>query len=176
MASCASRVSGALVLPVSLEFLPGAPGWWALLPCVGSPECWVLLLLGEREAGGLERWEPGCMGASAVFSVLSFIGSAAVGLEERLWHHAYLSGWMVSVPGPTATAAQLPVATGAHVTAAWRLELNTPPALLLLHSLESRGCGYQLHYSPGPTSSVCSSPPTFRCTGMWSSLASSYVW
>ena len=55
MASCASRVSGALVLPVSLEFLPGAPGWWALLPCVGSPECWVLLLLGEREAGGLER-------------------------------------------------------------------------------------------------------------------------
>ena len=54
-----------------------------------------------------------------MFSVLSFIGSAAVGLGERLRHHAYLSGWKVSVPGPTATAAQLPVATGAHITAAW---------------------------------------------------------
>lgn len=93
------------------------------------------------------------MGASAVFSVLSFMGSAAVGLEERLWYHVHLSGWRVSVSGPTANAAQLPVATGAQVTAAWRLELYAPPPLLLLHSLESLGCRYHLHYSPGLTSS-----------------------
>lgn len=79
-------------------------------------------MLGSAAAGREGGWRPGemrasCMGASAVFRVLSFMGSAAVGLEERLWYHVHLSGWMVSVSGPTANAAQLPVATGAHAPA-----------------------------------------------------------
>ena len=76
------------------------------------------------------------MGASAVFSVLSFIGSAAVGLEERLWHHVYLSGWMVSVPGPTAKVTQLPVATG--VSMIGRPESCVPPTLTPQGSLGLR--------------------------------------
>ena len=92
-------------------------------------------------------------GSLCCVQCFKLMGSAAVGLEERLWYHVHLSGWRSSVSGPTSNAAQLPVATGAQVTAVWRLELYAPPPLLLLHSLESLGCRYHLHYSPGPTSS-----------------------
>ena len=154
MASCASRISGALVLPVLLEFLPGA----AHRMVDFSAMCRIFWVLGSAAAGREGGWRPGEMRASMHGSLccvqcFKLMGSAAVGLEERLWYHVHLSGWRSSVSGPTSNAAQLPVATGAQVTAVWRLELYAPPPLLLLHSLESLGCRYHLHYSPGPTSS-----------------------
>ena len=161
----ASGVIGALLL-LSLASLPGALEWWAFLLYMGSPEsqaCW--------------GWEE--LGLNVPLPCLVFLGLWAPplhwgqGVGAGGFHNS--GGWRDRVPGLTATAAQLAMATG--VTVAGRLESCELPPLLLPGSLGlgDKDCRHHLHCSPGSTSSVCSSPPTFRCADVWNSLASQCV-
>lgn len=83
IASCASRVIGALQLLVSVVLLPGALGWWAFPPYAASPEL-------HREQASQEH-----AGTSAMSRVVRFVGSTATGgmsREPELWVPPWLEG------------------------------------------------------------------------------------
>lgn len=92
------------------------------------------------------------------------------------------SGEGDGVPGPAATAAQLPVATDA--TVARRPKSCVLPPLLLLNAmglwaqllrLEGLNRRHLLYSSLSSISPMCSRPPICRCTEMQNSLAFWYV-
>ena len=78
----ASRVIGAMLLVVWLVSLPGAPGWWTVLPCLGFPEAQTFPLQVGVAQVAQEPWP--C-------SVLSDEDSVAVS-EGRGQNHGYLHG------------------------------------------------------------------------------------
>ena len=106
-------------------------GW--LFPSICDPELQALLPWWEGKGGGVVSWGPA--GASTGSGVVRFKGSP-LQMKGAGWGHVCLSGSRDRVPGPTATAAQLPVAAGTAVVR--RPELCAPPPLLLLGSLKLR--------------------------------------
>lgn len=114
-------------------------------------------------------------GASAMSSVVGFVGSTTWGGAVKGWSHGHLSVWRDGAPGPTAAASQSPVSTGATVVG--RLELYalhpTPPPLLGFLGLQTQllwpegwNCRHHVHCAPSSAFSMCSNPPTFRCIQM----------
>ena len=142
----ASSVIRALLLPVSLVLLPGRSEWWALSPCLGSPESQAPPLLGE---GKVEEEGPSHAGASAMSGVVRFAGFAAVG-----------RGMETVVMGASETGgvrSQAPLILLPSCLWVW-------VQLLQSEGWDLRHC---LCFSLASTSSVCSSPPTFKCPDVW---------
>ena len=99
-------------------------------------------------------------GASAVSSVVGFVGSTTWGVV-RDWSHGHLRGWRGGVPGPTAAAAQLPVSTGATVVGRLELYVLPPCHYWVLWGCRLSCCGQRAGIA-GTTSTV---PPVlpFLC-------------
>ena len=106
------------------------------------------------------------MGTSVVFVFVVFVGSATVDLESCL------SSWRERISGPTATASQLPWPQKLMRPGGWNVYLL--PASIRFSAaadsvavVESWVCRHHLCCSLAFISSLCSSPPTFKCTDIW---------
>lgn len=100
IASYASRVIGASLLPRSVVLPPAALGLWALPLCAGCPEL-------QQEQGARIM-----QGTSAMSSVIRLCAPLLQQGAKVLG--TFMAGGM-EVPGPTAAAAWLPVAMGTAV-------------------------------------------------------------
>ena len=100
-------------------------------------------------------------------------------LQAGIWTCRHLHGWRDRIRGPTAAAAQLSVAVstagvGRPQTcdplpcSSW-LFWGDGPSPLQPGVWDGTHCS---HCPLSPTSSIYFSPPTFRCTDVWDSLAS----
>ena len=139
-----------------LEHLHGG----LLLPCPRSPDSQAVLLLAVCEgdvAPGMVR------GASAVSSVVRFVGSTTVGHAGR---GQGLGTSAAEELDPRLHCHHLLVAWGCRCVAAWRLEPRAP--------LRARrpGCGNHVHSFPGSPSSLCSS---HMCGILWR-VGWRYLW
>ena len=167
----ASRVTGALLLPVSLlllVLLPRASGWWVHLSrwgclCCRHCCCWGRVVVGVARVAG----------ASAVSGVVGFPGTTAV---DRGLGCGHLHGWRGH--RPRCHCCLIPCGCGCCCSQEAGVMCAASPAVTGFSGAAgsatvagSRDYKHHLCFPLSSASSVCSSPPTFRCTNVWNSPA-----
>ena len=160
--TCVSEVVGALLLPMSLTLLSGAPGWW--VPPLHSGWHDLQLPLPWGSWVHADASPVSCCKTHRLYYCKD---------QMQIHSHRHLRSWRNSIAGPTAKVTQLPVATGVSVIG--RPESCVPPPLTLPGSL---GLRVQLSQADSWTANTASIVPsvslfdafwstTFRCTNLW---------
>lgn len=123
--SCVSEVVGALLLPMSLTLLSGAPGRW--VPPLHS---------GWHDLQLPLPWGSWVHANASLVSCCKIHRLYYCNDQMQIHSHRHLRSWRNSVPGPIAKVTQLPVAT--DVSMIGRPESCVPPPLTPQGSLGLR--------------------------------------
>ena len=173
VAVCASGGISALLLPVLLLLPPGTPGWWMPPPYLELPgsQAWSLPW-GEGNGGR----HPG---SQVYLPPLELLGSWV----PPLWSRRLESSWPPWLEGwghRTHCRCDL-VSCSCVCHCSWEARLmctascaTTKCSWAAGSAVTARGPDHRHHLlcSPSSASSMCSRPPTFRCTDVWNCPAS----